>query len=139
MADQPANRGKRLVKNPETFRERAIKAADEGEKPKRSDRLLSASGKVMAPVGRPVGKVARTIGRQKPVKALRRPARLVGKILLPGYLRSSWRELRQVTWPNWQQSRSLTFAVLVFAVIFGVVVALVDYGLDKVFRNVLLK
>jgi preprotein translocase SecE subunit len=48
-------------------------------------------------------------------------------------------ELRLVTWPNWKQSRQLTFAVLVFAVIFGAAIAVVDYGLDKVFRNILLK
>jgi preprotein translocase SecE subunit len=65
--------------------------------------------------------------------------RLLGKVLFPAYLRNSWQELRLVTWPNWKQSRQLTSAVLIFAIIFGAVIALVDYGLDKVFRSILLK
>jgi preprotein translocase SecE subunit len=64
---------------------------------------------------------------------------LLGKILVPPYIRNSWKELKQVTWPNWKQSRQLTFAVLVFAVIFGAAVAIVDFGLDKLFKHILLK
>jgi len=47
--------------------------------------------------------------------------------------------LRQVTWPNRKESRQLTLAVILFAVIFGAMVTVLDYGLDKVFKQVLLK
>lgn len=136
MADKPK---KRLVKNPETFRERAIKAADEGDKPKRTARVKSGFGKVLGPVFRPIGKAAKRVTGLKIFRPLRRPVRLIGLILFPLYFRNSWKELKQVKWPSWQESRKLTFAVIVFAVIFAVIIAVVDYGLDKVFKNVLLK
>lgn len=129
MADQPTK--KRQVKNPETFRERAAKAAEAPE-PTRAARLKgTGSGRVRS-ITKPLGRPARKIGRSK-------PGRLLGRLLLPRYLRDSWRELRLVTWPDWNESRRLTFAVLVFAVIFGASIALVDFGLDKLFRNILLK
>ena len=135
MADEPKTKLK--VKNPETFRERAIKATEENDKPKRS--LKAAGGKVTKPVTGPVGRTFRKIWNTVPFKWLHKPARILGKILLPTYFRDSWRELKQVAWPSWDVSRRLTFAVLIFAVIFGALIAGVDYGLDKLFRNILLK
>lgn len=129
MADKPT---KRRVKNPETFREKALKAADESAKPGRVLKLRDTGGRLASPIARPVGKAASKVGQVKPV-------RLLGLVIVPVYIRRSWVELRQVTWPNWQESRRLTFAVLIFAVIFGVTIAIVDYGLDKLFRQVLLK
>ncbi len=135
MADKQPAKAKRLVKNPETFRERALKATDQSDKPRRFRRVKSAGGKLVKPVRRPVGKIVRF----KPLLPLVFVLRMVGKILLPVYIRNSWRELRQVTWPNWRESRRLTYAVLVFSVAFGLAIAIVDYGLDKLFRNILLK
>jgi preprotein translocase subunit SecE len=132
VPDQPAKKTKRQVKNPETFRERALKAAEVSDKPKRSDRLKQAGSKATSPAFTPVANASRSIFALKPF-------RLVGKVLFPVYLRRSWRELRLVTWPNWRESRRLTFAVLIFAVVFGAVIAVVDYGLDKIFRHILLK
>jgi preprotein translocase subunit SecE len=134
-----AQKAKRIVKNPETFRERAVKASEAGDKPKRLARLKQVGGRVTSPVVRPVATASGKVFGLKPFRLLRRPLRLIGKILLPSYFRNSWQELKQVTWPNWQQSRQLTSAVLIFAFIFGALVAIVDYGLDKVFKDVLLK
>ncbi len=132
MADKPANKSKRRVKNPETFRERAVKAAETSGKPKRSAGLRRAGSKVTGPV---FGPAAQALGKLFSLK----PFRLVGKILLPVYIRRSWHELRLVTWPSWKESRRLTVAVLIFAVVFGASIALVDYGLDIVFKHILLK
>jgi len=133
MADKPAKSNKkRIVKNPETFRERAVKAAEEGDKPKKGATPKRVFGKVFRGIGRGLRAVFGPIFRLKPFK-------LLGKILFPEYFRSSWRELKLVQWPNWKQSRQLTFAVIVFAFIFGITVAVVDYGLDKLFRDILLK
>lgn len=130
MADQPAKPAKkRRVRNPETFRERAIKAS---EAPSKEGRGLKASATKAASPLKPVGRQAARLGRVKPL-------RLVGRILLPRYLRNSWQELRKVEWPSRRESFRLTFAVLVFAAIFGAAIAVVDLGLDKVFRNILLK
>jgi preprotein translocase SecE subunit len=139
VADQPSKPAKRLVRNPETFREKVVKAADESEKPKRTAKLRQFGSKVVTPIVRPIRSGAGKLGKKKPVKVAAKPARFVGKIVFPVYLRRSWQELKLVTWPNWKQSRSLTFAVLIFAVIFGVTIAIVDYGLDKLFKDVLLK
>ena len=68
-----------------------------------------------------------------------KPVRFIGRMLGFTYVRYSWRELRQVTWPSFKDSLRLTGAVVLFSVIFGVLIAIVDYGLDKVFRQVLLK
>jgi preprotein translocase subunit SecE len=132
VPDQQPQKTKRQVKNPETFRERALKATETSDKPKTTARLKQAGSKATNPVFKPIGVSARKFFAFKPV-------RLIGKVILPVYLRRSWHELRLVTWPSWKESRRLTFAVLVFAIIFGASIALVDYGLDKIFRNILLK
>jgi preprotein translocase SecE subunit len=87
----------------------------------------------------PIGKAGRTVGNFGPFRILRKPLRILGRILLPTYIRGSWAELRQVAWPNFQTARQLTFAVIVFATVFGAIVAVVDFGLDKLFRDILLK
>src|SRR3712207_6630154 len=102
MADQPS---KRQVKNPETFRERALKASEEGDQPKTS-RFKRTTKPVFGPLGAALSLIFRT-----------KPFRLLGRILIPRYIRNSWRELKLVTWPNRQLSFRLTFAVIVFAII----------------------
>lgn len=69
----------------------------------------------------------------------RRPVKFIGRIIGLRFIRNSWRELRTVTWPTWKESVRLTGAVIIFAVIFGAFIAVVDYGLDKVFKQILLK
>lgn len=122
--DKPAKK-KRRVKNPETFRERMQKGAETTVKRKKtSGRLKRSAG----PVTHKAGRILQW-----------RPFQIVGKVVAPPYLRKSWQELKQVTWPGWTEGRRLTFAVLVFAVIFGASIAAVDWGLDKVFQELLLK
>ena len=132
MADKPPAKSKRLVKNPETFRERALKANEASDKPNQVARLKGVGSQVTSPVLGPIG---RTLGKIFAFK----PLALIGKIILPVYFRQSWQELRLVTWPTWKESRQLTYAVLFFAIVFGIVIAVVDYGLDKIFRGILLK
>jgi preprotein translocase SecE subunit len=131
VAEQ-TGRKKRLVKNPETFRERALKAGEADAKPGKRSRAGSIVSKVLSPIGRPFKALGRFLARF-------RAFRLVGRILLPHYLRTSWQELKQVKWPNWTESRRLTFAVIIFAAVFGALIAAVDFGLDKLFRDILLK
>jgi preprotein translocase SecE subunit len=65
--------------------------------------------------------------------------RIVGYVIVLPYFRNSWKELEGVTWTKWRESLRLTSAVFAFALVFGIVIAIVDYGLDKVFKQVLLK
>ena len=68
-----------------------------------------------------------------------RVIRFIGRMLGFGYIRDSAKELRGVTWPTFHESLRLTGAVVLFSIIFGALIAVVDYGLDKVFKQILLK
>ena len=118
----------RRVRKVETVRDKAEKTAADAAKPRRLGKTRTRAG---APV-RLAGRGLRKADRFKPFH-------IIGLILIPPYFRNSWRELRQVTWPTGRESRQLTLAVILFATIFGVLIALVDFGLDKVFKQVLLK
>ncbi|HUS26559.1 MAG TPA: preprotein translocase subunit SecE [Nevskiaceae bacterium] len=118
----------RRIRKVDSVREKAEKTTAANDRPKR--RHVFATG-FMAPL-RLMGSWLAPLGRFKAV-------RIIGLILVPPYFRNSWKELRQVTWPTGRESRRLTLAVIIFALIFGALVALIDYGLDKVFKQVLLK
>lgn len=142
MADQPNKKIKRRVKSPETFRERAAKASQAAGQPAKPAKLKRTRQAVVKVGGRPFRPVSRALGglfALKPFVVTGRVLKRIGKFVFPVYFYRSWRELRLVDWPGWRESRRLTFAVLVFAVVFGAIIAGVDYGLDKVFRNILLK
>jgi preprotein translocase subunit SecE len=138
MAAESGKKAKRRVKNPETFREKVIKASDESQKPNKSDRLKSGGSTAAKPF-RAAGRSLDKLFSTKALKWLRKPLSLLGKIVFPVYFRNSWKELKQVTWPTRRESFRLTFAVLVFAIVFGLAIAGVDYGLDKLFKDILLK
>lgn len=59
--------------------------------------------------------------------------------LVPRYFINSWRELKLVTWTTRRETWRLTGAVFVFALVFGALVAIVDKGLDEIFRKLILK
>lgn len=128
MAEDNATPKRRLVKKAETVREKAEKAASDTGKPRR---LHKTTRRISAPF-RAVGRFFAKLGQFKAV-------RIIGLVLVPPYFRNSWKELRQVTWPKFRESLRLTSAVVIFAVVFGALVALLDFGLDKVFREVLIK
>lgn len=120
--DQPKRKRRLRPTSSETVRERAAKAQIAAAEPAKQGKVRSVLRKISLPF-----------------RLLGRGLRWLGRFIIPPYLRNSWRELRLVTWPNRRQSRQLTFAVMVFAIIFGILVAGVDYGLDKLFKQVLLK
>lgn len=128
MAEQTDKPKRRIVKKAETIREKAEKAAEQDSQPRR---LHATKRRASAPF-RLIGRIARRLGK---IKVLH----IISLILVPPYFRNSWRELRQVTWLKFKESVRLTYAVVAFAAIFGTLVALLDYGLDKIFKQVLLK
>ena len=129
MADtEPKKKLRRLRPAPVTMRERAEQSV--APKPKR---------KLPFRIKLPFGRGIRTVGALKIWKPLRAAARFLGKMLLPPYVRNSFAELRKVTWPNRKQSLQLTSAVILFSVVFGIIVAIFDYGLDKLFKQVILR
>lgn len=59
--------------------------------------------------------------------------------IVPPYFKNAFKELKFVTWPTTRQTSSLTFAVIMFSVVFGAIIAGVDFGLDKLFKLFILK
>lgn len=97
---------------------------------------------------RMIGKGLAWLGHRPPLKQIGhglrwffrlRVVRFIGRVLGLSYIRSSWQELKLVSWPTGREGRRLTTAVIIFSVVFGALIALVDYGLDKLFKQLLLK
>lgn len=124
---------KRIVKNPETFREKVLKANQPEVK---KSRLIT---KVLGAPFRAIRSAYLRFAKVKGLKPIFKILSFLGKIVWPPYFRNSFNELKGVTWPTPKMSVRLTYAVIAFAVVFGVSVAVVDYGLGKVFKVLLLK
>lgn len=138
MADKKeAPKKKRRIRKSETVRQKAETAskAKETPKPRRVKSTLSAAGKPF--------KAAHRVGKKEVYLPM--PDNKAGKFLnkrrhiIPKYFRESFKELRLVTWPNRKQTIQLTIAVFIFAISFGILVAVVDFGLDKIFKLILVK
>lgn len=115
----------------ETLRERTEKLQQSAAKPKRPSKVRAFFSGFFWPLraaGRGIGKLGRF-----------RIFRWISYVFLPPYIRNSWRELRLVTWPNFRETLDLTWAVIVFSIIFGLLVAVVDFGLDKLFKEFIIK
>ena len=126
--EEKAKSSRRTIKKVESVREKTDKAVESAGKPRRLNKTTRRMG---APF-RAVGRGFKWLGKFKVMRA-------IGYVFFPPYFRNSWKELRQVTWPTFKVSLRLTAAVIIFAVVFGALVALLDFILDKVFKEVLLK
>lgn len=139
---EASKKKRRIIKKAETVRERAAKAAETTPKPRRIKRTASTAAKPVRLAGQGIKKAASPFAfllrpfRTRPMRAI---GRFLAKVLLLAYIRNSWREVRQVTWPSAKETAKLTLAVFAFAIAFALIIAVVDYGLDKVFKELLLK
>lgn len=124
----------RIRKTAPTVRERAEAARVEADTGK-SNRLRHS----LAKAAKPIRKVRIPDNRAtRPVKRLGQGGKKIIGFLIPKYFVHSWRELRQVSWPNRRETWRLTLAVFVFAVALGLVVAGVDKVLEMLFRKFIL-
>ncbi len=73
-----------------------------------------------------------------PFRMVGRGIKKVGRYVVPSYFKKSWAELKQVTWPTGRDTWKLTFAVILFSIAFGIFITITDFGLDKLFRKVLI-
>ena len=130
---------KRQLKKTETVRQRAERGV--GSEPKRRH-VQKAAGKLNRPL-RALWNGIRFVARPFapvliPFKT--KPARFIGRILasvlLFKFFREAWRELRQVEWPTARETVRLTMAVFIFSIVFGAIIAITDFGLDKLFKKV---
>jgi len=142
MAETP-KRKRKLRPASATVREKAEIAANKSaEKPKR---VRGAVKKTVSPIvwlWRLICRIFRPFRfllwpfKTRPMRWL---GRVLSHVLLLRYFRNSWKELKLVTWPNRKQTTQLTIAVFAFAIAFGLAVAITDYGLDKIFKRILIK
>lgn len=132
---EPKAKRVRRVRKAETVRERNAKASAKASKTGRLSKTKTGASNAVSKVGR---------GLKKEIY-IPMPDNKFGRFLnkrrsfIPKYFKESWKEVKQVTWPNRKTTWQLTFAVFMFALIFGAIITIVDYGLDKVFRAVLVK
>lgn len=121
--EKPAKPKRRVVKKVETVREKVEKQAIASAKPKKEKKGI-------------VHLTLRYIFW--PFRMLGKGIAKIGRFVTPKYFKESWKELRQVTWPGRRETWKLTLAVIIFAIVFGALITVVDLGLDKLFKEVLL-
>ncbi len=141
MADSKEDKSKRRLRPSPTVRQQTEEAA-KPKSPGRRLRATTAASKPFKATGGALGRILRPLSFLL-LPFQNRPMRFIGRKLfvISGgrYFRNSWRELRQVTWPDRKQTVQLTFAVFVFATIFAILVSVTDFGLDRIFKRILLK
>ena len=137
--EMPEKRKPRIRKI-ETVRERAEKAQAKESAPRRGHRVRKVAGHAVRPF-----KAAHRIGQKEyyPIKVREkgRPGQILNRrrYFVPSYFRLAWKEVRQVVWPSMRETVKLTVAVFVFAIIFGLIVTATDFGIEKLFREILIK
>ena len=138
MADKSASKAAKTKRKDLTVRQRSEQAPVEKKRILR--RTATGASRPIKATGRGIAKVFRPLRfllwpfKTRPVRFL---GRIIAAILFLRYFRESWRELKQVTWPNRKQTLQLTFAVFVFAVVFGAMITITDYGLEKLFKAII--
>ncbi len=53
------------------------------------------------------------------------------------YLRDSWREIRQVRWPSRKATWKLFFAIIIYTLLFGAIIMLLDVLFTWVFNTII--
>jgi preprotein translocase SecE subunit len=128
--------GKPRVRKAPTLREQAALARSKAETDKKPGKVRSQTTKVGAALRKT------RVTRNPVTKLLARIGRWILRVLrwtTPKYFINAWREVRLVTWPSRSETWRLTFAVFIFALVFGAMVAGVDKVLDIIFKKIILK
>jgi preprotein translocase SecE subunit len=126
-----SKKSSKILKPSSSMRDSAAKSRAKADKPKRVRKAASASKKSVSKLGNALTKEFHVI---EPKGGFFSKSRKI----TPGYFRSAWAELRQVTWPGRKETWRLVFAVFIFAIIMGTLIAVLDYGLEKLLREVIL-
>ncbi len=128
-------KGRKRILKTESMREKSSKAASRQQKPRRLHRTVKAVGKPVAAARKLAMKEYYLV---KPHEAGFKGFLTKRRRWTPGYFRSAFKELRQVTWPNRRNTWKLVISVFLFSLIFGLLIAVVDFGLDKLFKKAFL-
>ena len=131
MADK--KKSNKAPKPKESLRERNKKAAEAKNRPKRIRKAATSAAK-------PAGTVSRVLKTEFHILPRSENPGFFTKSrkATPSYFAKSLAELKNVTWPGRKETWKLVFAVFFFAITLGVFIALLDYGLEKLFKEVIL-
>lgn len=132
MAERSGQKKVRIRKTAPTIRERVEIEKVKAETPSKKSLIQPK----LAPIARPLKRVKLP---KLPENRVTRILKRVSRIIFPRYFVNSWKELKQVTWPSRRETWRLTGAVIIFAIIFGAMVAALDKVLDILFKNLVLK
>jgi len=137
-----ANKPKRRIRQAPSVREQSIQSANSTPKPRRVRRAAGGVTSIFKSIWRFIVMLLRPFSFLLwPFKT--RPVRFIGRVLavvlLINFFKGAFSELKGVEWPDRKQTTQLTVAVFVFAIIFGIIIAATDYGLDRIFKRILLK
>ena len=124
--------------NPSSTGGRRRKIDPAAKKPEKTNRLSSRVGQGLVSGGRWLNQPLVNLpgsGQQSRsvVTVLSRQ-----RSLAPRYLRESWAELRQVSWPRFGQAVRLTFAVVIFSAFFAILISNIDQLLTRIFEEIIL-
>ena len=134
MAESKSLGAKKTTKKVQSMRDKSVTNTKIGSR----DRIKSGARKVTVPFV-----AAKRISKKEYFVVKPREAGFKGFLTksrrwTPGYFRSAYAELRQVTWPSRSETWRLVTAVFIFSVAFGLVITIVDFGLEKLFRKAFL-
>ena len=120
-----ANPKKPRIRKAETSNQLAKKQQDKKTRNKKLRRKSPGLPRLFKKASLPDNKFGRLLSK-------------IGRVILPGFLRGAFQEIKQTTWPGRSETLRLAWAVFVFAIIFSIIVAGLDYVLDKIFRSIIL-
>src|SRR6056297_1647912 len=127
---------KRIRKPKESLRERNVKASADKGKEKRVRKAANATASTTKKVGSALTAEYHLTERKEKNEDHGFFSR--SRSIFPRYFRESWGKIKKVTWPDFRTTWKLVFAVFVFAIIIGGFIAALDFGLEKLFREIIL-
>lgn len=116
-----------------SMRETAAKTRARASKPKRVRRAAHVAAKPVSGFWRILTNEYHIFGKKESAGFFTKSRRFT-----PAYFRDSARELKNVTWPGRKETWRLVLAVFIFAILMGLFIALLDFGLEKLLREVIL-
>lgn len=55
------------------------------------------------------------------------------------YFKGAYAEIRKVKWPTRKEAAKLTFAVIIFSLVFAIFISIIDFGFNELFNKVFLQ
>ena len=121
------------IRKSSSMRDSSAKSRAKADKPRKIRKAAGVAKKPFSKVKNALSQEYHLIQPKKQDKFLTKSRKIT-----PGYFRSSWAEMKHVTWPGAMVTWRLVFAVFVFAIVLGTAIAVIDYGLEKLLREVIL-